>query len=89
MTATMEDRHQVIPDPADEQETPSQILEDPERLLTIIELSNYLRIPVGSIRNWRPGHVKYAGGPPRIKVGRNLRFRVRDVNEWLDRQTNG
>lgn len=44
------------------------------------ELADYLSIPVGSIYQWR----YRGGGPPGIKVGRHLRYRVRDVESWLD-----
>ena len=45
-------------------------------------LSAYLGIPVASIYRWR-----YLGqGPRGIRVGRHVRFRLADVERWLDEQ---
>ncbi len=52
-----------------------------ERLLTTEELSEYLKRPVATLYAWR-----YRGeGPPAIRVGRELRYREKDVVDWLDR----
>ncbi|MGH2597650.1 MAG: helix-turn-helix domain-containing protein [Actinomycetota bacterium] len=48
-------------------------------LATPVEVADYLRVPLRTIYRWR-----YAGeGPPALRVGRHLRFRWSDVEEWL------
>jgi len=48
-------------------------------------LAVYLDIPVATLYDWRRKGV----GPPGIRVGKHLRYRQRDVEAWLDRQTPG
>lgn len=53
-----------------------------EPLLSIAELSEYLDVPVKTLYDWR-----IAGrGPRAIHVGRQLRFFVSDVHDWLTEQ---
>ena len=53
-----------------------------EPLLNIEELSDYLRVPVRTLYDWR-----LAGkGPCAVHVGRQLRYFVSDVREWLTEQ---
>ena len=48
-------------------------------LATPVEVADYLRVPLRTIYRWR-----YAGdGPPAFRIGRHLRFRWSDVEEWL------
>lgn len=48
-------------------------------LMTIHEVSEYLRVPVGTLYNWR-----YLGtGPACAKIGRHLRYRRADVEAWV------
>ncbi len=50
-----------------------------ERLLSVEELADWLMVPVGTIYGWR-----YRGdGPPSYKVGRHVRFRTKEIEEWL------
>jgi len=51
-------------------------------LATIHEVSAYLGIPIPTLYAWRLKGT----GPRASKVGRHLRFRWSDVEEWLDRQ---
>ena len=52
-----------------------------QRLLTPEELCEFLGgIPVGTIYKWRHGGT----GPRSIKVGRHIRFRMSDVEAWLE-----
>jgi excisionase family DNA binding protein len=53
-----------------------------DRLLTTEQLSDYLQIPVATIRRWR----HRLEGPAGIRVGRHVRYRETAVQEWLDRQ---
>ena len=52
------------------------------RLWTVQDLSEYLGIPVDTIRGWRS--KKY--GPPARKIGKHLRYDPADVRRWLDDQ---
>lgn len=57
-------------------------MEHEDRLLTVMDLADYLGVPVATIYAWR-----YRGeGPPGFRVGRHVRFRRRDVEEWIKRQ---
>ncbi|WP_372585084.1 helix-turn-helix transcriptional regulator [Mycobacteroides abscessus] len=55
---------------------------DPLELLTIVELSERLRVSVGCIRAWR----LRGEGPPAIRVGSALRWDTTEVDAWLDEQ---
>ncbi len=52
---------------------------DGEALLTVEEVANFLRVPVATLYAWRHKHV----GPPALRIGRHLRYRVSDVHRWL------
>jgi excisionase family DNA binding protein len=52
---------------------------DTGRLLRPHELSELLGVPVGTLANWRSGRT----GPPFVKVGRHVRYRPIDVDEWI------
>ena len=56
-----------------------QVLND-EPLWTIEQLSDYLQIPIKTIRNWRDQGT----GPRGRRLGRHLRFERADVLAWLD-----
>lgn len=51
-------------------------------LLTVPELADYCRVPVSTIRYWR----NHRQGPPAIRLGKKLAFRVSDVDTWLAEQ---
>lgn len=51
-----------------------------EPMWTIQQLSEYLQVPVKSIRKWR----EEGEGPRGFRVGRHLRFRRADVMTWLE-----
>lgn len=51
------------------------------RLWTVQDLSNFLGIPVDTIRGWRS--KKY--GPRAQKIGKHLRYDPAEVRRWLDR----
>jgi excisionase family DNA binding protein len=47
-----------------------------------IEAAQYIKVPVATLYAWR-----YNGkGPPAHRIGRHLRYRRRDVEEWFDAQ---
>ena len=53
-----------------------------EPMLSIDELADYLGKPVRTIYDWRLS----GRGPRAVRVGRSLRYRVCDVQAWLDAQ---
>lgn len=55
------------------------------KLLTSAEVAAILRVPKATLDAW-----SYRGTGPRFaKVGRHRRYDERDVEEWVQRQTNG
>jgi excisionase family DNA binding protein len=53
-----------------------------EALLSIAELAAYLGVPVATIYRWRHEHQ----GPVGYRIGRYIRYRARDIEEWLEIQ---
>lgn len=57
-----------------------------DQLLSVEDLAEYLDVPVKTIYSWR--HHKT--GPSGIRIGKHLRFRWSDVEQWLtDLRTEG
>lgn len=59
-----------------------------DRLLTAKDLADYLGVPITTVYAWR----HRGNGPPGLRVGRHLRFRVGDVAQWVAKridQTDG
>jgi excisionase family DNA binding protein len=54
------------------------VLDEP--LWTIQQLSEYLQVPVKTIRKWR----ETGDGPRALTVGRHLRWRRTDVMQWVE-----
>ncbi|MFF4347853.1 helix-turn-helix domain-containing protein [Streptomyces sp. NPDC001530] len=61
------------------QTTPAQR----RKLATAQEIANYLDVPIGTVYQWS----SRGGGPKLIKVGKHLRARWDDIEEWLNVQT--
>ena len=58
----------------------------PDRpLATLEELAEYCQIPPSTVYQWS----SRGGGPKLSKVGRHLRARWSDIEEWLDDKTIG
>lgn len=58
-------------------------MRDTRALATPEEIAQYIRKPVRTLEQWR-----YRGiGPRWSKVGRNVRYRWSDVEQWLDEQS--
>ena len=55
---------------------------DTRPLLDIHELAEYLGVSEWTLYEWRNRRQ----GPPAIKVGRLLRWRMSDVESWLDQR---
>lgn len=53
-----------------------------DRLLTVNDLAEYLGVPVATIYTWRYRRQ----GPPGFRVGKHLRFRWTDIEEWIEQQ---
>jgi excisionase family DNA binding protein len=53
-----------------------------EKLLSPTELADYFGIPIATIYQWRHRGV----GPRGMRVGKHLRYRRSDVEQWLESQ---
>jgi excisionase family DNA binding protein len=53
---------------------------DFDQLLTVTQVADLLQVPRQTLYGWRTRNE----GPPGLKVGRHVRYRLRDVEEWLD-----
>jgi len=53
---------------------------DDRRLLSPAELASYLAVPLATVYRWRSRRE----GPCGIRVGRHVRYRLEDVERWLD-----
>jgi excisionase family DNA binding protein len=74
---------EVVNVDAKEASTNAESVAERPRLLSIRELAAYLNVPVQTLYVWR-----YNGDGPRgIKVGRHVRYRPEDVEEWLEERT--
>jgi excisionase family DNA binding protein len=51
-----------------------------EPLLSIEDLSEYIGVPMKTIKDWRTK----GEGPAAIKIGNHVRYDVRDVTAWLE-----
>jgi excisionase family DNA binding protein len=59
-------------------------MEPIDRLLTVEDLADYLEVPTATIYAWRYRRQ----GPPGFRVGKHLRFRWSDIEQWIsDRLT--
>jgi hypothetical protein len=56
-----------------------------QKLMTPSEVAEVIGVPVKRLYTWRLHEV----GPAYIKVGHNLRYRVADVEAWLNANTSG
>jgi predicted DNA-binding transcriptional regulator AlpA len=55
-------------------------MSDPPRSLYTFEmLSEFLGVPIATLRAWR----SRCEGPPSLKVGRHVRYRPEDVDRWI------
>lgn len=53
-----------------------------DRLVSAQDLAAYLGVPVATVYSWRYRRE----GPPAIRIGRHLRYRWPEVQEWLDQR---
>lgn len=54
-----------------------------EQLMTADQVAEYLQVSTKTMDDWR----RKKHGPRWIKVGGSIRYRVRDVDAYLDAQT--
>jgi excisionase family DNA binding protein len=54
-------------------------MESLDRLLTVEDLAEYLGVPVATLYAWR----YHRQGPPGFRVGRHIRYRWADIEEWI------
>jgi len=54
-------------------------MESPDRLLSVEDLAEYLGVPVATLYAWR----YHRQGPPGFRVGRHVRYRWADIEEWI------
>ena len=57
-------------------------MESLDRLLTVEDLADYFDVPVATIYAWRYRRQ----GPAGFRVGRHLRFRRSDIEQWITEQ---
>ena len=74
MTLNDNDESRAAPD--------ARIVDTMDRLITARELARYLDVPVSTLYWWRHREE----GPPGFRVGKHLRYRQRDVDEWIRQQ---
>ena len=58
---------------------------NPTKLLTVHEVAEFFRIPPATLYSQR-----YRGANPGalgIRVGRHIRFRSQDIDQWLDQRS--
>lgn len=53
-----------------------------QSLLGPQDLADWLGVPLGTVYRWRTN----GDGPPGLRVGKHLRYRVQDVERWLEAQ---
>ncbi len=66
--------HQTVPAGARDR------LTAPASLLSPAEVAIFLSVPLRTVYRWR----SYGDGPRGYRVGRHVRYRVEDVEGWLD-----
>lgn len=53
-----------------------------ERLLSRQDVADYLNVTKSAIEKWGKQ------GPPMLRVGGTVRYRMADVNKWIEERTN-
>jgi predicted DNA-binding transcriptional regulator AlpA len=54
-----------------------------DAILTEVEIADFLKLSTRTLQSWR---IK-SDGPPFIRVGRAIRYRLRDVVAWIEART--
>lgn len=53
--------------------------DDAERMSTVDEVAQYLKVPIATLYRWRA----LGTGPPSIRIGKHIRYRMGDVRDWV------
>ena len=53
---------------------------DDDRLMAPLDVSEHLGVPTATLANWRSA----SKGPPFLRVGRHVRYRRTDLEQWID-----
>jgi excisionase family DNA binding protein len=61
----------------------SDVIAPGDELLAVDEVAAWLRVPARTLYQWR----MHGKGPRAVKVGRWVRYRRRDIEQWLDQQS--
>jgi predicted DNA-binding transcriptional regulator AlpA len=61
---------------------PRLAVEQPAPLWSVVDVSNYLGVPVETLYAWRKART----GPPVARIGRYLRYDPDAVRAWFTRQ---
>lgn len=54
----------------------------PDEFMDPQGLAQFLRVPLGTVYRWR----QHGEGPRGYRVGRHVRYRLSEVEAWLERQ---
>ena len=57
----------------------------PDQLLSIDQVAEYLNVPKSTVYKWN----QHGTGPRFLKVGRYVRYRLADVDAWLEQRAHG
>ena len=60
-------------------------MNDLEPLLSAQDLADFLHVPIATIYAWRYRRQ----GPPGFRVGRHLRYRQSDLEDWITKHLDG
>ena len=55
-----------------------------QKLLTVEEIADYLHVKPSTIYQWT-----HQGFIPHVKLGNRIRFRLRQVDRWIEKRANG
>ena len=82
MTATRSGGRQADAQAAGAVGYTSETLDPIGRLLTPLEVAETLKVPVGTLAQWRYRRI----GPPYMRIGRHVRYRAQELEAWIRRQ---
>ena len=71
-TATVDETRPRVPRP----------IQGSERLMTLLEISQLLGVPVATLYRWR----QRGEGPTGYRIGRHVRYRRAAVEDWIETQ---
>jgi len=56
-------------------------------IMTVAEAAEYLGLSQSALNKWRCYGMQY--GPAYIKMGKSVRYRLEDLQEWIDENAVG